>query len=563
MMKEPYKYKDYYLVYLRRSTDDPDSQKNSLHFQKSESIKFADKNGIKIAPVSINNFCSSGIISEKHSGFKEDSDFTILKDGVVQYKIDRPKFYQLVGYLSKGYFKGIICLCWDRVSRNKADDVLVNKLMKQGVNILFTHSHYDDSSAGALHMDIDGAFAAHHSRVTSEKIRLATTQSRALGKVTYRAPIGYLNEGNQDHKPFDPVRAPLVKKLFELYATGKYTLSDLTKFALEAGLTSVPVRRPRTEDEMLADEDIDIPKTSRFLTSTHLSYILRRPFYIGLIMGNEGQYIRSTSHEPLISEELFNKVQKMLKNKKVSTYYSNKLDLPYRDLIYCTCGRVYTPYMQKGKQYFTPKCKPECTNTKKSFNIDTLEDTLGGIMEQLVFTEAEIEEIFSRTSEDIAALDNKRQIEIERMERQKKKLREDLTYLGENKLALLRIGTYTPEQILAEESRLTSALAEFRSREETSDISMSETIKEVVKLSELLKSVNLYYKMANSSKKEEIIRQVMSELTFSENTLNYQCKPPFKALQNRFLSDCAPKLWLSELSQPFDTRILRSIITSI
>ncbi len=61
--------------------------------------------------------------------------------------------------------KGIIYLCWDRASRNKQDDMIIKKLLALGFPIIFVEATYDKTSAGDLHMDIDGMFAAHYSRV--------------------------------------------------------------------------------------------------------------------------------------------------------------------------------------------------------------------------------------------------------------------------------------------------------------------------------------------------------------------------------------------------------------
>ena len=166
------KYRDTYLVYNRKSTDEPENQKNSIKYQRSENARFAMRENLKISSISIDGFCVDGVISEKHSAFKEDSKMTIGEDGIVQYTIERPKFFKMIQYLNQGYFKGVIILCWDRISRNKGDETVIRKLMKQGVDFRFVLATYDKTSSGALHMDIDGMFAEHHSRVTSEKVKL-------------------------------------------------------------------------------------------------------------------------------------------------------------------------------------------------------------------------------------------------------------------------------------------------------------------------------------------------------------------------------------------------------
>ncbi|MEO8087321.1 MAG: recombinase family protein [Bacteroidota bacterium] len=434
-------YRDCYLIYNRKSTDEPENQKNSIQYQKLENGKFVIREKLRLAPISLKGFCADGIISEKHSGFKEDNNIHITKEGLVQYRIERPKFQKLVQFLSKDLFKGVIFLCWDRVSRNRGDDTVIRKLMRKGIDVRFTYANYAKTSSGALHMDIDGMFAEHHSRVTSEKVTIATWNLREQGICTYRAPMGYLNIGRMDQKPFDPERAPIIKNLFAQYATGEWSLSDLARWANKQGLTTVPMRRRRTEDEMLAEEDDEkeIMQVSRPVTLNHVHKILTNPFYTGKILGNNGEYVMSKSHEPLVSETLFNHVQGALNGKKVSIHYTEKIDLPFRGRIRCgKCGRVYTPYMQKGILYFGSRCPSGCANTFRSFNIGYIENEIGKLIAKLSFTEDELAEIEARTSTDVVLFDERRQKNIEQNERTKKKLHEDLSYLLINRLTLLK-----------------------------------------------------------------------------------------------------------------------------
>ena len=545
------KYRDRYLIYNRKSTDEPDNQKNSIEYQKKENGHFAQRERFPIAPITIKGFCVDGIISERHSGFKENNDITISKDGLVQYRIERPKFQQLIQFLSRGAFKGVICLCWDRMSRNKGDDTLVRKLMRKGIDVRFTLAKYEKTSSGYLHMDIDGMFAEHHSRVTSEKVTAATRYLRENGICTYRAPIGYLNLGRMDEKPFDGVRAPIIRRIFELYATGEWSIADLTEWANKEGLTTMPVRRPRTKEEMLAEEEEDtvIEKASRPIRLVYMHKILTNPFYTGKIKGTEGEYIESKSHEALISEELFYKVQAELRRKKVSTYYADKLKLSHRGFVRCThCHRVYTPYMQKGIQYFSARCVGGCANTKKNFNLAFLEEKIGEIIPNLSFTDDEIAEINACVTTDISLLEEKRHREFDQNERRKKKLREDLSYLRGSKLTLLKSGVYTPEALLAEELKLNSELSSLRTVEQTSDEAMHEVVKDVIKLSELIKNGSTFYSFANSDDKKQIIHIIFSELCLFGNTVQYQLKRGFKPFESRLTNLGDPTGWLSELS---------------
>ena len=152
----------------------------------------------------------------------------------------------------------------------------------------------------------------------------------------------------------------------------------------------------------------------------------------------------------------------------------------------------------------------------------------------------------------IAILDTKRTTQLEIGERRKKKIREDLAYLGANRLMLLKTGAYTPEKLVAEELNLNMELNTLSNAEITSDVSMQETIKDAVKLSELLKDVANTYLYANPQKKDQIIKVIFSELTIFENTLQYKCRKGFQALQNRFIVLGDHNTWLSELCKQRD-----------
>lgn len=539
------KYRDSYLIYNRKSTDDTENQKNSIKYQKSENVRFAYREHLPIATINLEGFATGGIISERHSGFKENIELIFGDDNTVQYRVDRPKFHRLVQWLSQGYFKGVVILCWDRASRNKGDDTILRKLMKAGVDIRFTLAQYDKTSAGELHMDIDGMFSEHHSRVTREKVGITIRNSRARGLCTNRAPVGYKNEGNMEHKPSDPERAPVIKQLFEIAATGEWSLADLARWAIEQGFTMPPMRRRRTREEILAEEEddvrLEIDAVSRLPTFNSIHKILTNPFYTGKVLGNDGAWVPSNSHEALVSEELFNTVREQLRNKKTSAHYTKLLDYPLRSTVYCaTCRRVYTPYVKKGIVYYGARCRGECVNSNKNFNFDFIATKVGELICKLSFTDDELEEIDARASTDIALFDEKRISQIEVAERRKKKIREDLAYLNKNRLSLLKTGAYTPENLAAEKAGLNVELVALSEAEIVSDVSMQETVQEVVKLSELLKNAATYYSFANPQEKEQIIRVIFSELTLTEETLDYKCKKGFQSLASRFVASCDP-----------------------
>ncbi len=526
-------FSDKYLVYNRKSTDDADNQKNSLSYQRMKNFDFAKRSSLSIASMTVQGFCDMGIIDESHSGYKEDEDFDINADGSVQYKISRPKFLRLIQVLKNKEIKGVVILCWDRASRNKQDDVILKKLMKLGCDIKFSEASYEKTSSGDLHMDIDGMFASHYSRVISEKVKGAQQKLRSEGRCIYFAPIGYLDKGS-DNKPFDPERAPIVKRIFEQYATGEWSFSQLGKWACEQGLTTKPVRRKRTKEEILGNTGMDtIPKTSRPADHKTIEYILSNPFYIGKVRTQDG-YIDGKFHQPLIDIVLYNNVQMLLKQRNVSVSYVDKEFFTYRGLLRCTCGRGFSPYEQKGIIYYRTRCKNGCTNLDKNLKEEDVHGLVQGVLSKIAYTDEEVREIEEKAKCELGVISQKRDNELDDLHAQRKRTLEDLDFLTANKLTFLRTNTMTMEQIRIDELRLKIKIEEIDGKISLYTESAFEMLKYVITFSELVKNGSLYYEFALDSEKREIIKQVFSELVFEgKNLVKYTAKEGFDALLDR------------------------------
>lgn len=524
-----------YLVYTRKSTDDSDNQKNSISYQKDNCLRFAKDQGLEIADVTHDGFCNSGVIEEKHSAFKS-ADMTITKAGKIEYKIERPKFQLLVQKLLDHEFKGVICLCWDRISRNNKDGVVVKNLMDKGIEFKFVQAHYEKTSSGALHRDIDDMFAAHYSRVISEKVKLAFEKLKNEGKCTYLSPIGYLDKG-AGNKPMDSERAPVVKRIFELYATGEWSLRQLANWANQQGLTTKPVRRTRTREEILAGvKPEDIPQKPRSISDKTIENILLNPFYIGKLKIDKRDHTKyiNGSHKPLIDTALYNKVQETLKKRNKTVHYIDKEFFIYRGLITCTCGRSYSPYTKKGINYYRCRCKDGCTNPEKNLREDKIDKIIMGILGQIHFTEDELREIEDRAKDSLDEIDVQRSKELDDLNEERKRIYADLKYLAKNKISLLRNNALSIEEISDQEVKLKNELELVEQKTGTHKEAASEMLQYVVTFSELVKNANLYYKQALDSEKRDIVTQVFSELVFSHKKLaNYSVKDGFEALLKR------------------------------
>src|SRR5258708_22979056 len=159
------------------------------------------------------------------------------------------------------------------------------------------------------------------------------------GILPSHAPIGYLDRGGGKPKAIDPVRGPLVRHLFEFYATGAYTLRDLTAEGVAAGLRSL---------------------NGNPLRLTQIQKILRNPFYAGMIRSRRFGLFTG-AHEPLLKRSLFDRVQSVLDGKFVRR--TKQHDFLFRRMLHCmTCRRSLIATAKKGHAYY--RCSnAECPTT--------------------------------------------------------------------------------------------------------------------------------------------------------------------------------------------------------
>ncbi|MFH1767245.1 MAG: recombinase family protein [Patescibacteria group bacterium] len=472
-----------YLIYTRKSTNDSNNQKNSIDYQVGQCLKFAESNKLPIAQVGIDNLCAKGIIKERHSAYKT-SGIQIKADGRVTYEIERPKFQQLTQLLLDKEFSGVIVLCWDRISRNEQDGIVVKNLIERGVDVRFVQVTYDKTSSGALHRDIDGMFATHYSRVISEKVCNTYDKLRKEGRCTYPSPIGYLDQGS-DMKIPDPERARTVKRIFEMYATGDWSMSQLSLWANKKGLTTKPARPKRTKEEMLAGEENEKEPVCRPVTKKTIEHILNNPFYIGKLK-HKGTIINGC-HPPLIDLTTFQKVQKVLKSKNVHIHYEDKPFFALRRIVRCACGRLYSPYTKKGINYYTSKCHEHCENEQKNLTEETLDAEIENLLGQIHFSDEELQEIESKAKLGLDRIADKRNKELEDLHAERKEILSSMDYLKKNKITLFRTNAVPPEAYAKDTQDLEARLTEVDAKVLAYSEAESEMLKYILTFSELVK----------------------------------------------------------------------------
>jgi site-specific DNA recombinase len=276
--------------------------------------------------------------------FAARNDITIVKwfeEKETAAKSGRPVFNEMLQLLKRHRADGVVMHKIDRSARNFADWSKIGDLSDAGIDVHFATESLDfRSRGGRLSADIQAVIAADYIRNLREEIKKGIYGRLNQGIYPFRAPIGYVDQGAGKAKTLDPVRAPLIRKAFELYGSGNHSLRRLLAELDRIGLRNL---------------------TGRPLSKCGLETVLSNPFYCGLIRIRKTGATYRGVHEPLITVRLFERVQEIKAGKagKKVTRHSHV----FRGLFRCgRCSGPMSPERQKGHVYY--RCQNRACPTK-------------------------------------------------------------------------------------------------------------------------------------------------------------------------------------------------------
>jgi site-specific DNA recombinase len=229
----------------------------------------------------------------------------------------------------------------DRVQRGFKESVVLEDLRKEGkVEIHFIREglvlNLKSNSSDILRWDMGVMFARSYVLQLSDNIKRAKEQSARNGIWMGLAPTGYIHsvdeQGNKTIIP-DPALAPFITKMFELYATGSYSLRKV-----QEELTAMGVRA----------------KSGKPLAISQINKLLKKPFYAGTMETKYG--VVSHHYECLTTPGTFKRVQEIIDGYQSKPHKTRAKPFILKGMITCAhCGCVVTPEIKK-KQYIYYSC---------------------------------------------------------------------------------------------------------------------------------------------------------------------------------------------------------------
>lgn len=235
-------------------------------------------------------------------------------------------------------FDAILLWKFSRFARNRQDSIVYKSMLRKqcGIDVISVTEQLSDDNTSVLIEALIEAMDEYYSLNLAEEVRRGMQEKFSRGEVISQPPFGYrIKDGV--FVP-DEENAQVVQMIYEDYLSGAGTRQIAMKLN-SMGLTS--------------------QKGNNFENRT-VEYILTNPVYIGKLRRsingrkNNDRFHEDTEntiyadgkHEPLISQEMFEEVQrKRTENKKLYRRYERQAPVEYmlKGLVRCSnCGATLT-----------------------------------------------------------------------------------------------------------------------------------------------------------------------------------------------------------------------------
>jgi site-specific DNA recombinase len=420
-------------------------------------------------------------------------------------KTGRPVFLDMLNALKQNKASGIIIHKIDRSARNLKDWAELGTLIDLGLEVHFANESLDlNSRGGRLSADIQAVVASDYIRNLREETKKGIYGRLKQGLYPFPARVGYIDNGAGNAKAVDPIQAPLVKKAFELYATGNIGLNALTEKMYELGLRN---------------------KNSKKISRNGLVCILKNPFNYGIIRIETTSELFAGKHKPIISKRLFDDVQDVFlgktHKKQIKHFYV------FRKHISCVpCENVLIPERQKGNIYYRCQTK-NCP--QKTIREELIEDELLQTFQKLKFSQTEtklineiLEEYKKSQPQRVEALKNQLLMTLEQATNRLNKLAD--AYVD---------GVFDKETYLTKKNQIT--IEQLQTKQQLQNISANseETINQVEKFLELSNNAYISYKLGDNDDKCDLVKTTTSNFTVSHKTVLIKLKTPFNMVAER------------------------------
>ena len=471
-----------YIIYARKSTEEDDRQVLSIEAQLVELKEFAAKEKLEI----VASFCEAKTAKEP----------------------GRIKFAEMLSLIEKGKADGIISWHPDRLARNSMDGGRIIHFVDRGLikSLKFPTFWFEPTPQGLFMLNIAFGQSKYFVDNLRENVKRGLRQKIRNGVWPGWAPVGYLNNPKTRLIDIDREKSRKVKKLFELYSTGEYTLKSLANWCKEKNLRG---------------------NLNKEIAVSNIQKILQNIFYIGL-MKYRGEIFEG-KHEPLISKKLFDKCQEVM-SKRGKIQEVRKHNFAFLGLMKCaSCGASITAEIQKGHNYYRCTKKKGPCQEKHYLREEQLTEQIKSVLQKVSLSSQDTEKVLAALDSEQEQAKQQAQAKVENLKKQLSQVETKLAKL----LDVFLTDALSREEYAAKKQELLSQKVGLQERIndfEQKSLSWLEPAREFVL------SLNQAAKLVETENKKEMtpfLKNIGSNHVLQNRQLIFSPKIPYNLVAER------------------------------
>lgn len=360
-------------------------------------------------------------------GFHLSEENIFIDEAFTAKNENRPSFTKLMVSAHMGRFSLIVIHKSDRLERNLENQInTIKDLMRIGVTVYSCYEHREISND--IYCQMMGMFNEHYINNLSDEVRKGKHAKAKAGYfIGSKVPFGYRRwqsiEDGADKRDLFIVKeqANAVRKIFEMYLTGRYSIADLAKYLNDQGFTNYR-NRPFCEDTV----------RSMLENITYCGYVV----YNNKVTKEVELYPSQGHHQPIISLDLYNQMRSYRAQKadrytrQVSNGEKMKNHYLVQALVCCAeCGyRLHVGDRPDGSYTYYEESKRSgivCSMNGKSIVASKLDSIVENFLTEIVLPKKWIDSVLQNSS----AEDTVKQIHEQIKAIQSKMKRREFTFI--------------------------------------------------------------------------------------------------------------------------------------
>lgn len=420
----------------------------------------------------------------------------------------RKEFNLMFSYIKKTNRKIIVCEKVDRLTRSQRDAVNIDQWVSENNEhevhfvknsfVLNKESKASDKFVWNIHV----SQAQFNIENLSEEVRKGLNLKLSEGYYPSNPVTGYKSSTIGKRKIIVPDEdvAQLIKQLFVEYSTGLHSVKSLCNYSKEIGLKN---------------------KNGNYISKSSMHLILNNPIYYGCFKW-KGK-IFAGKHEPIITKDLFDKVQTHLKRKTPFRY--NKYDYLYKGILRCAdCNRFITWESHKGHLYgYCKGCSAKKGVKEKEVYPPLIDFFVEAKIKDLTISSAIRDGIINYLENTIVTnTSTKESIESEILTYTTR-----LSQLYDDKCE----GLVNRELYEFKYNEFNNAILDLKIKlKELPENNSSNDLHKFKEIFDFSQNMNKYYEYATDEEKRKLLKFVFKEIAYSNGSITYKLTDAFSLL---------------------------------